>query len=164
MGKRLFSDDFLKWLRDDFSAKAINLYAVSYTHLVENFYPRDIRWISGRAHLVTKRLYTFLDFISIKGLTREDQVLLETANYAQCDICLLYTSNPHQYNPVLHSVHTSKPKRSAGGKASLLDWCKYHKLMAPGVALPGRMTAINLIHWLNCESMFQRQPERHTPD
>ncbi|MGI6741472.1 MAG: nicotinate phosphoribosyltransferase [Brevefilum sp.] len=28
MGKRLFSDDFLKWLRDDFSAKAINLYAV----------------------------------------------------------------------------------------------------------------------------------------
>lgn len=28
MGKRLFGDDFLKWLRDDFSAKAINLYAV----------------------------------------------------------------------------------------------------------------------------------------
>lgn len=57
--------------------------------IVENFYPRDIRWISGRAHLVTRQLYTFLDFISIKGLTREDQVLLETANYAQCDITCL---------------------------------------------------------------------------
>ncbi|MCB2210136.1 glycoside hydrolase family 116 protein [bacterium] len=58
--------------------------------LEETFKPGEVRWVLGRAHLTTRRTYTRLHTISIKGLKPEDRFLLETADYSQPDLsCLL---------------------------------------------------------------------------
>lgn len=56
----------------------------------ESFTARDLRWVLGRAHLTSRRLYHAIQTLSFEGLNPEDRFLLETAEYAQPDItCLL---------------------------------------------------------------------------
>ena len=56
----------------------------------EVFKPQGILWVMGRAHLTTKYLFTELNTVSIEGLDLQDRIVIETADYTQCDItCLL---------------------------------------------------------------------------
>jgi len=56
----------------------------------EVFKPHDLRWVLGRAHLTSQKLYQSIQSISFNGLQPEDRFVLETADLAQPDItCLL---------------------------------------------------------------------------
>jgi hypothetical protein len=58
--------------------------------ITEEFAGREILWVLGRAHLMTKNLFHTLESLSIEGLSREDRFVIESVDLQQTDItCLL---------------------------------------------------------------------------
>ena len=78
---------------DDEFTRACHIQFIGKDHsdkvVIEKFNQKEIRWISGHAHLTTNQIFSFLDNVTINGLHPKDQILLETAEFAQTDITCL---------------------------------------------------------------------------
>lgn len=75
----------------------------------EVFRSHDLRWVLGRAHLTSQKLYQSIQSISFNGLQPEDRFVLETADFAQPDItCLLPLLTDAPTSEMLEKVIANK--------------------------------------------------------
>ena len=103
----------------------------------------DLRWVLGRAHLTSQRLYQSIQSITFNGLQPEDRFVLETADLAQPDItCLLPLLTDAPTPEMLEQLMANKDSLPENGSPFGLPetWKARHEL-------PPALTIRNNILW-----------------
>ncbi|MBG0786957.1 MAG: hypothetical protein H0S79_17820 [Anaerolineaceae bacterium] len=92
---------------------------------------RDLRWVLGKAHLTSRRLYQSIQSITFDGLQPEDRFVLETADFSQLDIsCLLPLLTPSATPEMIEKIIANPDLMAENGRPFGLaeTWKGRHEL------------------------------------